>query len=774
MKLKQKMIIGAGILAALPVIIASISIGTTASKSSEIALEEAAKERLVAVRDITKGRIEDYFDTIRKQVLTLSNSQMTIGAMKKFKQGFSSYKLETGTEISEIKEQLSRYYINEFLPEYKKRNNNQPLDTSKWLAQLDEVSIALQYKLIKANPNPLGEKDKLDDIGDDSKYNHYHKKYHPVFRDFLEKFGYYDIFLADPDTGDIIYSVFKELDYTTSLIKGSYANTGIGEVFRKANQTGDKDFVALTDFASYPPSYQDPASFIASPVFENGKKIGVLIFQMPIDNINNIMTHNKMWAKSGLGESGETYLVAEDKTARSMSRFLIEDKVAYIKALSDAGVSATILDLISIKNTSIGLQPVSTPGVDKALSGDADFEIYPDYRNISVLSAYAPVEIEGLNWIIMSEIDEAEAFDSAYLLANNIFKLSLTITVVLVIAGVVIGVFFAGSITQPIIKLSQTLNEIEQNSDLTKRVDINSNDEIGMASNSLNLMMEKFHAGIQQVSSATSQIATATEETSAITTQTSQNIFEQQNQTDQVATAINEMNATVQEVSLNITHTAQAAGEANDETAAGSRVVNQTVNSIQELSSLIDNAANVIVQLEKDSENINTVMDVIKSVAEQTNLLALNAAIEAARAGEQGRGFAVVADEVRTLAGRTQQSTEEINQMIEKLQSGAQQAVEAMNESREKARSVVDQSNQAGNSLKVIADAVSRINDMSSQIASAAEEQSAVNEEINQNIVRINDMAQQTSSGAQQTTSASEELAKLASDLKSLVIQFKV
>lgn len=774
MRLKQKVILGAGALAAIPIIIACISIGITASNNSELALQHAAKEHLVAIRDLTKGRIEDHFTTIQKQVLNLSQNQLTIDAISSFILSFTRYKKQSNTDLVNAKKELSRYYQNDFLDEFKKRNNNQTINVMDWLKQLDDDSIALQYKFIKDNKKPLGRKNELTDIGGYSSYNRSHKVFHPSFNYYLQKFGYYDIFLVDSQSGDIVYSVFKELDFSTSLIDGPYKNTAIGEVFKKANQATEPDFVVISDFSSYPPSYQDPAAFIASPIFENSVKIGVLIFQMPIDNINNIMIHNKQWKQGGLGDSGETYLVSEDKTLRSMNRFLIEDKKSYLHALKQASVSTSVIDAIAAKNTSIGLQPANSPKIKAALAGQRGFNIYSDYRNVPVLSAYAPVKIAGLNWMILSEIDVSEAFEPARKLTESILTLSVTMTVGLVFASLVIGYIFANATTKPIIKLSKTINEIEQNSDLTKRLVVSSNDEIGMAANSLNLMLDKFHKGILQVSKASLQIATASEETSRITNQTSNTIFEQKSHTQQVATAITQMSATVQQVSINIHNTAQAADQANVETSIGQKMVEHTVSAVEELSVYIENASKVIHQVERDSENINSVMDVIKGIAEQTNLLALNAAIEAARAGEQGRGFAVVADEVRTLAGRTQRSTQEINQMVEKLQTGAIEAVKAMDESNDKAHSVAEQANLAGKSLNVIADAVSSINDMSTQIASAAEEQNAVNEDINKNIVTINDMAEQTALGAEQTTESANKLAELAEELSLMVKEFKV
>ncbi|PLX59828.1 methyl-accepting chemotaxis protein [Sedimenticola selenatireducens] len=279
---------------------------------------------------------------------------------------------------------------------------------------------------------------------------------------------------------------------------------------------------------------------------------------------------------------------------------------------------------------------------------------------------------------------------------------------------------------------------------------------------------------ISQIGATTAQLSTVAEEVSVVTTQTSANIQQQQSETDQIATAMNQMSATVREVAESVGNTANAAKGANTEAGKGRKVVEEAVQGVQQLAGQIEQASEVMAGVERDSENINTVLDVIKGIAEQTNLLALNEAIEAARAGEQGRGFAVVADEVRTLAGRTQESTAEIHQIIEKLQSGSRAAVQAMNQSREQARSVVDQSSLARSSLTTIVDSVSKIDEMSSQIATAAEEQSTVTEDMNRNIVRINDMATQNALCANQTSQAGQALARMAAELQGLVGQFRV
>lgn len=322
-------------------------------------------------------------------------------------------------------------------------------------------------------------------------------------------------------------------------------------------------------------------------------------------------------------------------------------------------------------------------------------------------------------------------------------------------------------------RISDVAKAVSQN-DISHQCTIESNDVIGEIVNSVNQMTENLRHMISQISDSSSHLTQSSELLQTITSETSHRVNQQQVETEQVANAMNEMSSMVQNVAHHAEQAAEAAKQADIDANKGHQVVNSTINSINTLASEVEKATTVINKLEADSENVGVVLDVIRGIAEQTNLLALNAAIEAARAGEQGRGFAVVADEVRTLASRTQESTQEIQEIIEHLQEGARNAAAAMQVGSNQTQTSVTQAGEAGAALASIASAVTNISEMTSQIANSSSEQERMSEEINNNVVNISDSAKETAISVQQTSESSNEMGQLTSKLESLIQRFKV
>jgi methyl-accepting chemotaxis protein len=442
--------------------------------------------------------------------------------------------------------------------------------------------------------------------------------------------------------------------------------------------------------------------------------------------------------------------VTSDRTAKNNEYF--NDAQSSVEGFKSLVVgSASILQLLDNQlNTK---QRAASELVESALIAEqalADLGVVSD-------------RVNALNLSIKEDASEAVS-------AGRTVMIGLAIIALLAAVG--INAWVLTSIRAPLAEVLNVMNKVADG-DLRDKVDVHSEDEIGMLSEGINRLSTQLSGIMTEISNSSQQLSAAAEETSAISLQSNARIGQQKEQTDMIATAMTEMTATVDEVASSASNTLSEVQDANKEASSGQQIVQNNINTINGLASEIQRAAGVIDKLNEYSTNIGSVLDVIRGIADQTNLLALNAAIEAARAGEQGRGFAVVADEVRTLASKTQESTSEIQEMIERLQSGTQEAVEVMKSSTKEAQNSVTEAAKAGESLSKITRAVNIINDMSSHIASAADEQSTVSREMHENVLSISQAADQTAQGATENLAASQDMAKLAVNLQGLVGHFK-
>src|SRR3982751_1985887 len=327
--IRQKLLLGTLFLAIIPVAVTSIIVGRESLNSGRAALEAQAREALVAQRASKAGQITDYFDALSNQVQVLAASPDVVGAMRDLPAAYDNSVISIA-DLPAERARLAKYYTGEFMNEFQKRNTGKTLNMSEAVAALPDTAMNLQYQYIAANPNPLGSKNNLDHANDGSRYSELHGAIHPYLRTALRQFGLYDIFLIEPRNGTIVYTQSKQLDFATSLVNGPYTRTRLGDAFRATWALDRPGMVALSEFGEYLPSYNDQAAFLGTPVFDAGKKIGVLIVQVPIDKMNSVMTEEGKWKERGFGETGETYLVsAADGTPRSVARLAVENINAY-------------------------------------------------------------------------------------------------------------------------------------------------------------------------------------------------------------------------------------------------------------------------------------------------------------------------------------------------------------------------------------------------------------------------------------------------------------
>ncbi|MGB0599667.1 MAG: methyl-accepting chemotaxis protein [Rubripirellula sp.] len=518
--------------------------------ASQTIMQQAA-DRLDAVRTIKANQVEMYLQGIRDQIQTFSEDRMVVDAMLGFRDAVDVVRAEneiTEEQLAAMREGLERYYEVDFTQEFMKRNDNLEPNIESQLQPLDDDSIFLQYQYLRNNPNPLGSKQLLNAADDASTYTKLHSLFHPIIRSYSEKFGYYDIFLVDIESGDIVYSVFKEVDYTTSLRDGPYSNTNFGRAFKDAAAATWKDAVAYVDYQSYLPSYGDPASFVASPIFDGEEKVGVAIFQMPILRINEIMEE-----RTGLGETGETYAIGPDQLFRNESRFLDE-----------LGVDTTIM------NPDIVVDSLAS---ESALSrGETGTEVILDYRGTPVLSSWQPISLgidsqqskNDQRWALISEIDLEEVRSPVKRIAYSTMGI-LFVTVVLVL-----WVSY---------RFSQRFNRESERQDFLVKSIADNTTSLAGASEELTSVSQQMSSNAEETTAQANVVSTAAE-------QVSQNA-------QTVSTGVENITASIREISESANEAARVARESVEVAVSA----NERITKLGESSSEIGEVIKVITSI---------------------------------------------------------------------------------------------------------------------------------------------------------------------------------
>jgi methyl-accepting chemotaxis protein len=830
MNIRQKMLIGAGLLTLIPVVITAALLWQGASSLADEALVQRTQNQLTSLRDTKRQQVTDELNLRIRTMQSLAAQRSTIDAMRTFKQSFATAGKDSGVPQIEAVFELSKYTSEQFAVEYAKRNAGAAPDISKYIAALDASGAAMQQEFIVRNPNPLGQKERMARPEGNYAYAQAHGQYHPSFERAQKLGEYYDIFLIDTDTDTVVYTVFKELDFATSLTKGIAAGSKLAEAYSKVKQAPNRDAVYLSDFAPYLPSYDDQAAFAAAPLFDGDRQIGVIAVQFPIDKITEVMNSGKAWEKIGLGRTGDAFLVGPDKLMRTNSRYVIENKTALADQLGGA-LSANARANLLKKETSIGLITIDSDATRPALAGQEGFVTFTDFRGVPSYGSYGPLKVLGLNWGMVAKIDVAEADEPI----NNLNRQSLLSALaiafgVVAIAGIAVSVFLRRFL-QPIQTLSDTVQKVasgetdarsqltEQdeigdlgrafdsllddriaalekaskenetlnnsvidllqavfqlsNRDLTARAPV-TEDIIGTVASSINQFSDETGRTLIDVQKIAEQVALISESVRMQSVMVEETARAEREALDAMSDNLTKATDQLAQVSALSDQSNKAAGEAANATQTALVAVQGTVQGMDQLRESISDMEKRFKRLGERSQEISTAVQLINAISERTHVLALNASMQAATAGEAGRGFAVVAEEVQRLSDSSRQATSTISQLVGNIQAETNETLFTVNRLIGDVVRQSELAQRAGTQMNQTQETTQQLVGLVRQIAQFSEQQSKLAVTLQQSVLDINAGTEQTSAAIAQQTASTQSLAESSRQLTAAVGQFKL
>ena len=460
-----------------------------AYSTSKDALTHSVFEHLTSVRASKKYQIESQFEFLRNQASNLADDTMMVDLMKGLRAGFAEKK--DAPIPPEWSAAITAYYRDDFLPKLARNVEEKPILES-YLPR-SPASQYFQYFYIAANPNPTGEKYRLNDAGDGSHFSAVHKIYQPIIVQLVLQFGFDNLMLIDSDSGDVVYTFGKSPVFGTNCVTGCYADSLRG-LYESLAHSREKNAVKIVDFRHFAPSQGNPVAIVAAPIFDGLAQIGILALQLPVSEINRVMTGDRGWVREGLGQTGETYLVGPDHLMRSEARRLIDDRAGYFNQLQQAGFSAGDMGSVVLTGTAILGQSVHTRAVEEALTGKEGTTVLKNALGVPALTSYAPLNIPGLRWVIIAEQSEQEAFAPLNRLSYTI----LASTVVILGCILVVATYLARAFVRPISKLMQGVRKL-QAGQTSATVELTSDDEFSHLAAAFNTMTGNLHSATEHM-----------------------------------------------------------------------------------------------------------------------------------------------------------------------------------------------------------------------------------------------------------------------------------